>query len=493
MNKDKLKFDVSLLSAVVSLIVLMFVFIACFNSSFVEAVNALNYFLTYKLGFYYVILGAGFMLTLLIIAFSKYGSIKIGGLEAKKEHSNFAWSAMIFTSTMAADILFFSLHEWVYYYDSYSSTYLAGQSVNQVASTYPLFHWGIIPWSFYLLPATAYAYLQYNRGKDCYKLSQAVQPLVRNRILLKGIDILGVVGLLIAVSTTFSLATPLLASAIAELLHLSVSSSLVIGLIILMGVIYCVGTLFNVKGISLLARFSYLSVGSLLILVLFSGDTLFIVEQGIASLGNLIQNQLGMSFYFSPDGFTRDWTIFYWAYWVAWSIATPFFIAKISKGRTIREMLIGGLGAGLSGTFTSFIILGNAGLALQSSGQDIVQDFYAGLISAPQLILRILSLLPNTNLILILLAVSMIMLYVSTLDSIIYVISRYSYLNLGDLESSKAVKVIWSALFMMLPVALVYRDSTMDTLKTLSIVLAFPMSMILILVVVNFVRLIRRK
>lgn len=485
---NKLKLDKVLLISTFSIILSLFIIITVFNKSFVSIVDSLNYILTNKLGFYYILVGAAFMLILIGLALSKYGKIKIGGPYAEKSYNNFSWAAMIFTSTMAADIIFFSLHEWIYYYADSNSTYLAHQGVSQVASTYPLFHWGIIPWSFYLLPAAAYAYIQYNRSRDCYRLSQACYPLIKSSKILRIIDILGVVGLIVAVSTTFSLATPLLSSALASLLGMPSSIKLVVGLIILMGVIYCVGTLFCLKGISLIARFSYVVFGTLLGLVLISGDTVFIIEHGVASLGNLIQNQLGMSFYFSENSFTQDWTIFYWAYWIAWSIATPFFIAKISKGRSIRSMLLGGLGAGLSGTFTSFIILGNAGLALEQSGHGIVEEFLSGNLTESQVILKIIDLLPNSTAILIVLVLCMIMLYVSTLDSIIYVISRYSYKNLGDLDSSKSMKIYWSLLFLLLPIALVYLESTMSTLKTLSIILAFPISIILILVVINFIK-----
>lgn len=489
---NKLKLDKVLLISTSAIIASLFVIITIFNESFVNIVESLNYILTNKLGFYYIIVGVASIATLLLIAFSKYGKIRLGGESAKKEHSNFSWAAMIFTSTMAADIIFFSLHEWIYYYSSASSTYLAHQSANQVASTYTMFHWGMIPWSFYLLPAVAYAFMQYNIKRDCYRLSHACYPLVKSNWLLRVIDILGVVGLIVAVSTTFSLATPLMSSALASLLNIPNTAKLVIGMILLMGVIYCIGTLFCVKGIAFIARFSYVVFGTLLGLVLVSGDTVFIVEEGVASLGNLLQNQVGMSFFFSSDSFTQDWTIFYWAYWIAWSIATPFFIGKISKGRTIRSMLLGGLAAGLSGTFTSFIILGNAGLALEQSGHKIVEEFLSGNMTESEVITKIIDLLPNSTAILIVLVLCMIMLYVSTLDSIIYVISGYSYKNLGDRESSKKMKLYWSALFLLLPIALVYLDSTMSTLKTLSIILAFPISIILILVVVNFIRCLRK-
>lgn len=489
---NKLKLDKTLLISTSLIIASLFVIITLFNESFVNVVDSLHYILTDRLGFYYIIIGAASIITLLLIAFSKYGKIKIGGHYAEKEHTNFSWAAMIFTSTMAADIIFFSLHEWIYYYTSVDSTYLAYQTADQVASTYPMFHWGMIPWSFYLLPAAAYAYIQYNKNRDCYRLSQACYPLVKSNGLLRLIDILGVVGLIVAVSTTFSLATPLMSSALATLLNIPDTAKLVIGMIILMGVIYCAGTLFCLKGIAFIARFSYIVFGTLLGLVLISGDTVFIIEHGVSSLGNLFQNQVGMSLFTSSDSFTQDWTIFYWAYWIAWSIATPFFIAKISKGRTLRSMLLGGLAAGLSGTFTSFIILGNAGLALEQSGHGIVEKFLSGDMTESQVILEVIDLLPNSTAILIVLVLCMIMLYVSTLDSIIYVISRYSYRNLGELDSSKSMKVYWSLLFLILPIALVYLESTMATLKTLSIILAFPISIILILVVVNFIKELRK-
>ena len=153
----------------------------------------------------------------------------------------------------------------------------------------------------------------------------------------------------------------------------------------------------------------------------------------IRDSGNMVQNFIGMSTWtdaLRTSSFPQNWTIFYWAYWMVWCVATPFFIGTISKGRTIRQTVLGGYFFGLSGTFTSFIILGNYSLALQTKGHLDVMGIYASTGDLYQTIMAVFETLPLAKLGLILLAVTMIAFYATSFDALTMVASSYSYKEL---------------------------------------------------------------
>lgn len=475
-----------------------------------RVIGFLRNLFTNELGSYYIVVGFLFVVVSIWLAFSKYGDIKLGNLD-KPKYSNFAWGSMIFTSTMAADILYYSLHEWVYYYQS-SPMDLGQLSLAEQqkwASTYPLFHWGVTPWSFYILPAVAYAFMFFIRKNERQRLSEACRPVLGNkidRVSGKVIDIVSVLGLLVATSTTFSLATPLLSGIISDIFNIPQSNNLTIGILLIIAVVYTIAVMIGIKGISNLAKICTILFSTLVVVVLFSGNTRYIIESGITGIGNLIQNFVGMSTWMDParlssglevsqvtsttTGFPQDWTVFYWAYWIAWSVATPFFIATISEGRKIKNMILGGFSAGLLGTFTSFIVFGNMGLAQQVTGRlDVISKITNEGLSQSQVIIEILKGLPVPSFIVLgLVALTMIALYASTFDALIYVVSTYSYKRVLIREPGRFMKGYWALLMIMLPCALLFTEKTMQQLQSLSIIAAFPISILLIIIVIGFLK-----
>lgn len=187
------------------------------------------------------------------------------------------------------------------------------------------------------------------------------------------------------------------------------------------------------------------------------------------------------------SGFPQDWTIFYWAYWIAWFVATPFFIARISEGRTIKQTILGGLTCGLLGTYTSFVTFGGFGLYQQTHGiVDVAGQLAAG-ISPSHVILQIFDQLPVTNIALFVLIIAMILFYASTFDAITLVVAGYSEKDIQKAaEPRKSLRIFWSAVFLLLPIALLFSESTLSMLQTLSIVAAFPLGIIMIIIVYSF-------
>ena len=230
------------------------------------------------------------------MAFSRFGNIRLGNLE-KPEYSSFKWGSMMFTAGLAADILFYSICEWMLYASEPRISDLGG--MQDWSSVYPLFHWGPIPWSFYISLAVAFGFMLHVRKRKKQKYSEACRPLLGKHvdgILGKLIDLLAVFALLAGTATTFSLATPLLSMAVGRVFGFSTSNLLTIVILAVIGVTYTVTVYFGMKGISrLAASCTYLFFALLLYVFIGGGEAQYTVETGISALGSLTQNFIVMS------------------------------------------------------------------------------------------------------------------------------------------------------------------------------------------------------
>lgn len=448
-------------------------------------------FLGDECGIYYALLGTGIFGCTIYMAFSQYGRIQLGQIE-KPLYSSFQWGTMIFTSTMAADILFYSLCEWALYANETHIDDMGG--IQKWASTYPLFHWGPIAWSFYIVLAVAFGFMLHVRGREKQKFSEACRPLLGNRvdgIWGRVIDLIAIFALIAGTATTFSLATPLLSAAVSQVFGFANSVGLTIAILLLIAAVYTLTVWFGMRGIAKLASYCACLFFVLLLYVLLAGgETGYILETGFSALGNLVQNFIGMSTWMDPlreNSFPQNWTIYYWAYWMVWCVATPFFIGTISKGRTIRNTVLGSYGWGLAGTFTSFIVLGNYGMAQQMKHGLDVSGFIAEGGAYSEVILKIFDTLPLGSFGLILLVVTMIAFYSTTFDSITMVVSLYSYKKLSvNTEPDKRVRTFWAVMFILFPVALIFAENSMYSLQSVSIIAAFPIGFIVLLIVAGF-------
>jgi len=498
--------DISILLFPLCIIAFLAALIFVFPERAQFVIGELNNFFVNRLGAFYIITGLFVLLCSIVIAGSKYGKIKLGSLEQPK-YSGFKWGSMIFTSTMAADILYWSLIEWGYYYSANpaGAVDLSVAQRQQIASTYPLFHWGPIPWAFYILPATAYAYMFYVRKSQRQTLSEACRPILKDKIDKgwgKVIDVVSVVGFLGGTATTFALATPLMTNALNRLLGMSADKSITIAILLVNGFIFTMAVLFGMKAISYLALACVAIFTTLLAYVFFLGPSRFIIESGVSGLGNMVQNFIGMSTWTDPlrvtgdsiSGFPQQWTIFYWAYWIAWFVATPFFIAKISEGRTIRQMISGAFFYGIAGTFTSFIVFGNYGLYQQVTGKVDAAAMLNDGVAPSEVILKLLEQLPGHNIVFVILVVAMIAFYASTFDAITLVVAGFCQKSIKpDEYPSKRLRAFWAGVFIILPIALIWSESTLTMLQTVSIIAAFPLAIIMLIIIFGFFKELKNK
>lgn len=492
-NKNQIDWMVTLVPLAIVVALCLVFFVLPEESNVI--LGKVRFFFGDTFGVYYLIIGLGIFLVSIYIAMSKYGNIVLGRKDEKPKYSFFAWGSMMFTCGLAADILFYSFSEWIYYG---TDSHVAGMgTLQEWGGVYPLFHWSFIPWGFYLVLAVAFGFMLHVRKRDRQKYSEACRPILGKHtdgICGKIIDLLAVFALLAGTATTFSVATPLMAGIINELFGIEMSRT-VITIIILIATcaVYTFSLLHGFKGISLLANICiFMFFGLIVFVVLFGGETRYIIETGVESFGRMIQNFIGLSTFTDPvreNSFPQNWTIYYWAYWMVWCVAAPFFIGSISRGRTIRQTIIGGYVFGVGSTIVSFIGLGNYSMGQQVLGK---ADFIAEYLETGDMygtIIEMIKTMPCATLILVVVLITMMLFYATSFDSIALTASCYSYHRLEEGKSPhKLIQLMWCILLILLPIALVFAESSMNNLQSVSIVAAFPIAIVLILIVISFMK-----
>lgn len=460
-----------------------------------NVLSKVRFFFGDSLGTYYLIIGLGIFLLSIFIACSKYGDIVLGKETDNPKYSFFTWGSMMFTCGLAADILFYSYGEWIMYATDPHVQKMG--PIQDWAGVYPLFHWSFIPWSFYLVLAISFGFMLHVRNRDRQKYSEACRAILgqyTDGLLGRVIDLLAVFALLAGTATTFSVATPLMASIINNLFGIDISrTNLTIIILLITCFVYTFSLLHGFRGISLLAKACiYMFFGLLLYVLFMSGETRYIIDTGVESFGRMVQNFIGLSTYTDPlrnNSFPQNWTIYYWAYWMVWCVAAPFFIGSISRGRTIRQTIVGGYIFGVGSTIISFIVLGNYSMGMQVTGK---ADFIAQYQKSGDLysmIIEMINTMPCAPLVLALVLLTMIAFYATSFDSIALTASCYSYHSLKANEMPhKGIQLLWCILLILLPIALVFAESSMNNLQSVSIVAAFPIAMVIIMIIASFLK-----
>ena len=458
-----------------------------------NALTAIRSFLGDTFGSYYLIVGLGILIVSFYLAFSPIGNITLGKPGEKPQYNFWTWGAMVFTCGLAADILFYSLCEWIYYAEE---PHIRELGVQDWANAYSIFHWGPIPWSFYAVLAAAFGFMLHVRERTKQKYSEACRPVLgrfTDKLPGKIVDVLAVFALIAGTATTFSVATPLLANCITTLLGGTVTKWITILILSAVCATYTTSVMHGLKGVERLSNICMYLFGALLIYVLLAGgETRYIIESGLTALGNAAQNFIGMSTWTDAgrtSSFPQNWTIFYWAYWLVWCVAAPFFMGGVSRGRTVRQVIMGSYIFGVLSTIVSFIILGNYGLGAQLSGKVDALGFYSATGDIYGTVIEIIKTIPVYPIVLVLIIFSMVAFYASSFDSITLVACQYSFKETTGMEASpKKMRLFWAVFLILLPIALIFSEGSMNNLQTVSIIAAFPIGLVIILIIVSFIK-----
>ncbi|MGX9932688.1 BCCT family transporter [Virgibacillus salarius] len=464
-----------------------------------ELVNAANSFMTGKFGFLYLALGLLCFVFLLYVAISKYGNIKLGTKQDDKEFGSFSWAAMLFAAGIGSSILYWGMIEWAYYYQG-PPFGIAPESAAAIpwAASYGIFHWGPIAWAIYTLPALPIAYFYYVRKTSVLKISEAVRPVIGKWIdtpIGIIIDVLFMFGLLGGAGTTLALGTPMIAEGINNLTGIPVTLGLKAIVMLICTLIFAISAYSGLtKGIKVLSDINLWLAIFVLLFVFIFGPTLFITETTFTSVGQVANSFFKMATWLEPFAnltgfeetrFPESWTVFYWAWWVVYAPFVGLFVARISRGRTIREMVLGTMIYGTFGSILFFGILGNFGLYLQLSGQFDVIGFMNEH-GAPAAIIAILEQLPLAKMMIGVFTVLAIIFLATTFDSSSFILAAVVQKKIQS-EPLRWNRLFWAFTLCLLPMVLMFVGD-LETLQTASIVAAFPVIFIMALLAWSFIK-----
>lgn len=474
------------------LIILLCIFFILMPEVSNSVLTGLHNFFINKCSMYYLIFGFAIFIISFIIAFSKFGNIKLGEKNEKPQYSFFQWGGMVFCAGLAADILFYSFSEWLLYVnDPYVQSF---PNVYDKAITCSLFHWGFTPWSFYLVLASAFGFMMHIRNRNRQKYSESIRPLLGKQIdktCGRIIDVLAVFALIAGCATTFALATPLMSQIITELFGIQSSKYVTIFLLLLTCACYIASLMNGLRGINFLSKICmYIFIALLLYILFASNNAINILGGSIKPLINLVKDFVPMSLNLGIEkeySFSKDYTSFYWAYWMVWCVAAPFFIAQVSRGRTIKQTILGGYVFGLLSTFCSFIILSGFTIGIQKNGLIDLNTIYLETGNLYDCIIASIKTLPMKEIVFVVLFISMMCFYATSFDSISLVASYYSYKNIKQNDTPQvSIKLFWAIMLILFPIALTFSSSSMQNLQAVSIIAAFPIGIVIILIVISF-------
>lgn len=473
--------------------------IILFPDSSEALVSAAFAFATGQFGWLYLLAGLSVVVFLIGLAISRYGNVRLGGPEDKPEFSYFSWVAMIFAGGIGIAIVNWAWVEPLYYYSGPPfDVEPMSNAAAEWALAYGQFHWGLTPWAFYCLPAIPIAYSMYVHKRPGVRLSVASRGVLGKHAdgwwgaILDSVVVFGIVG---GVGTSLGLAVPLVSQLLAGLLGIETSFLMDIAVLIIWTAIFTASVWFGLaKGIRVLSDINVILATALLGFTFFAGNSLFMIEGWVNSLGKMSSGFVTMSMWTDPVGdstFTQDWTIFYWAWWIAYAPMMGLFVARISKGRTIRELIIAELVFGSLGCWMFFAVWGGYALDLQISGTlDVVSILNAD--GIPSAVQAILGTLPMSGLITAVFIVLCFIFLATTLDSSAYVLASVTSRKLyGDQEPKRSVRLIWAFLIAGVGVGLIQLGG-LRPVQTSTIVVALPMIPVLFVISWSLVRWLRQ-
>ncbi|PZE21603.1 BCCT family transporter [Paenibacillus xerothermodurans] len=444
--------------------------------------EAFDFMIDY-LGWVYVATTFFLVLFSVYLLFSKYGHIRLGKADAEPDFRTASWLAMLFGAGMGVGIVYWGVAEPVTHYTEppYGEPYTPAAAL--LAMTYSFFHWGLQPWGIYTVISLVLAYFQFNKGLPA-TVSSAFYPLLNDRIhgpIGKTIDILSVFATVFGIATSLGLGAMQITAGLHALFD--VPNILYVQLIVIgtATVLFIISITTGLeKGIQYLSNAAIILSVLIMLMVLMLGPTTAVFNIFFTTLGNYLGEFVEMSLGLNPFGendWLGTWTLFYWAWWIAWSPFVGMFIARISRGRTIREFVIGVLFVPTFGTCAWFAVFGGSALHMI---ENLDQPEMAREITADVSlsIFRFFEHFPASPVLSALGFAVVSIYYITVADTSTFVLGMLS--ERGRLNPSTAIQITWGVI-QSATAAVLLLSGGLNVLQTASLVAAFPFAILLML------------
>ena len=452
---------------------------------------------THNFGWLYMITALGALIFAVWLAFGRFGDVVLGSPGESPEFSEFSWVAMMFTAGIGAGLVAWGFAESIFYLQTPPFGIEPMSDIAyEWAHMYPIYHWCILPWAIYAVPAVPIAYLLFVDRVPSLKLSKACVSGEHQAGVRKVIDILVIIGIVGGAATSLGLGVPLVSALAAEFFE--VENTVTIKLIVLAVWTGMFGTSTYrglTRGIKVLADINIgLAIGCI-VFVLLVGPTVFIVDMTVNSIGLLVDNFFRMSLWLDPvanSGFPETWTVFYWGWWLAYAPMMGLFFGRISRGRTIRQLLIGVIGWGTAGTAFFMAIANGYSLHLELTGAfPVVETLNNTDMSV--MVAKILAQLPGEKIILFVFITLCLIFYATSMDSAAYILAS---ICTGDLKSSEEParynRILWALALAAITAGLVVSDG-LDTVKSITVLSSVALIPICTMMAVSIYRWLRQR
>lgn len=461
-----------------------------------DAIGTLVGWISEGLGWYYLLAATLFLIFVIFVAVSRYGKIKLGPESATPDYSLFAWGSMLFAAGIGIDLMFFSVAEPV-------AQYLAppegdGQTVEAArqAVVWTLFHYGVTGWAMYALMGMVLAYFVYRRGLPL-SIRSALYPIFGDRVhgpIGDAVDIAAVLGTIFGIATSLGIGVVQLNYGLNFQFGIPEGTPAQVGLILVAVLLVTVSAIAGIdKGLRRMSELNVVLAIALMIFVLITGGTIFLLNGVVQNVGDYLSRFPGMtlnSFAFDrPTEWLSSWTLFFWAWWVAWAPFIGLFLARISRGRTIRQFVSATLIVPFLFVLVWISIFGNSALRVVRDGNtgfaeaavDAPQEAFYGLLENHPWLALSAGAATLTGL----------LFYVTSADSGALVMANLtSHLKRAGTDAAAWLRVFWAAATGALTLAMLLVGGV-PTLQNATIIMGLPFSFVMFLVMLGLYKAVR--
>ncbi|MEQ9948023.1 choline transporter [Pectobacterium aroidearum] len=457
--------------------------------------HALNW-VSATFGWYYLLAATLYIVFVIFIACSRFGSIKLGPEQSKPEFSLMSWAAMLFAAGIGIDLMFFSVAEPITQYMMPPEGQGQTMEAARQAMVWTLFHYGLTGWSMYALMGIALGYFSYRYNLPL-TIRSALYPIFGKRIngpIGHSVDIAAVLGTIFGIATTLGIGVVQLNYGLKVLFQIPENLTVQASLILLSVIMATVSVTSGVnRGIRFLSELNVLLALGLILFLLFWGDTEFLLNALVLNVGDYINRFTGMtlnSFAFDrPTEWMNSWTLFFWAWWVAWAPFVGLFLARISRGRTIRQFVVGTLIIPFVFTLLWLSIFGNSALYQVIHGN---LDFANEVMQHPERgFYSLLAQYPGFSLSASVATITGLLFYVTSADSGSLVLGNFTS-RLGDINNDAPnwLRIFWSVAIGLLTLGMLMTNGV-SALQNTTVIMGLPFSFVMFFIMAGLYKSLR--
>lgn len=441
--------------------------------------------LTRNFGWFYLWVVLGLVVFAAFVAFSRYGNLKLGGEDEDAEFSVGTWFAMLFAAGMGIGLVFWGVAEPVSHYGTAPPGISAHTpEAANAAMRYAFFHWGIHPWAVYSIVALAIAFFQYRRGGiPLISTVTSALPWRPVRAMAGLFNGLAVVATAFGVAASLGVGALQINNGLNAVFGIGVDTTAQVTIIVLTTLVFVASAVSGVeKGVRVLSNLNMALAAALALVVFLLGPTVAIIDTLTNTLGSYFSELVRMSLRstpFSGNPWVGNWTIFYWAWWISWSPFVGLFIARVSRGRTIREFILGTVLAPSLAAFLWFSIFGGTALNLEIWQHVPLTDAVKADVATT--LFTMFDAMPFGPLLSVLATVLVFAFFVTSGDSAVLVLGMMS--TEGNPNPPGRIKIVWGVLIAGIAISLLLAGG-LKAVQTATILFALPFAVVIILMVV---------